>query len=252
MSHDPSQRRLAEITTCWSAVYQAHQGPAPGVPEARGELLRWYEGAVRRYLLTALRDRDTVDELFQEFALRFCRGDFHRASPEQGRFRDFLSRALMNLVMDHRREQAARRRRQSPQRAEPAIEVPPEEQLAEAFQRSWREELLHRTWDRLAAIPTRTAQQWYTVLRLKAEHPDWRSPQLAEHLSQQEGKPVATTTARQILHRARDRFAELLLEEVARSLAHPTRAQIEEELADLGLLAFCQGRLGPNPPQKQG
>jgi DNA-directed RNA polymerase specialized sigma24 family protein len=71
---------------------------------AQGQLLDRYGGAVRRYFLGALHDADAADELFQEFALRFVRGDFRRADPERGRFRDFL----YHMIVDH---QKRRRRR---------------------------------------------------------------------------------------------------------------------------------------------
>ena len=60
-----------------------------------------YCGSVYRYLLGALRNGDAAIELFQEFAMRFVRGDFHRASPTRGRFRDYVKTALINLVTDH-------------------------------------------------------------------------------------------------------------------------------------------------------
>jgi hypothetical protein len=47
-----------------------------------------YHRAVHRYLLGALRDEDAAEELFQEFALRFVRGDFRWADRGRGRFRD--------------------------------------------------------------------------------------------------------------------------------------------------------------------
>ena len=59
-----------------------------------------YGGAVHRYLLASLRDVDAADELAQEFALRFLRGDFKNADPGKGRFRDFLKRAVYRLMVD--------------------------------------------------------------------------------------------------------------------------------------------------------
>src|SRR5437879_1637637 len=95
--------RLSHISTLWTLVEQAHRGPADAIGPAQRLLLERYAAVVHRYLGGALRDADAADELFQEFCLRFLRGDFRRADPQRGRFRDFLRTALVNLVVDYHR-----------------------------------------------------------------------------------------------------------------------------------------------------
>ena len=48
---------------------------------------------------------------------------------------------------------------------------------------------------------------------------------------------------RQTLHRARERFADLLLDEVIQSLDHPDAERLEQELIDLALLEYCRPAL---------
>jgi hypothetical protein len=48
---------------------------------------------------------------------------------------------------------------------------------------------------------------------------------------------------RQILCRARDKFAEYVVGAVARSLPSASPEELERELIDLGLLAYCQEAL---------
>ena len=48
---------------------------------------------------------------------------------------------------------------------------------------------------------------------------------------------------RQTLHRAREKFGALLLDEVIHSLENPGPEQVEEELAELGLLDYCRPAL---------
>ena len=43
-----------------------------------------------------------------------------------------------------------------------------------------------------------------------------------------------------MLHRARERFADRLIEEVAHSLGDPTPERLVEELIDLGLYEHCR------------
>src|SRR5262245_53157966 len=101
MSERVANRRLSEISTCWAAVCQAHADAGVNTEAARRELLDRYGGAVSRYLRGALRDAAAAEDLYQEFALRFLRGDFRRADPKCGRFRDFVKTALARLVSRH-------------------------------------------------------------------------------------------------------------------------------------------------------
>ena len=80
----------------------------------------------------------------------------------------------------------------------------------------------------------------YAVLRFRADHPEMRSPQLAKELAVQLGRLLSPPGIRQILHRAREKFAALLLDDVTYSLENPTPAELEEELAELGLLEYCR------------
>jgi RNA polymerase sigma-70 factor (ECF subfamily) len=45
---------------------------------------------------------------------------------------------------------------------------------------------------------------------------------------------------RQTIHRARELFADLLLDEVAQSLECPTTERLAEELSELNLLEYCR------------
>jgi RNA polymerase sigma-70 factor (ECF subfamily) len=66
---------------------------------------------------------------------------------------------------------------------------------------------------------------------------------MAAQLGAQVGKPFTAGSIRQVLHRARERFAALLLDEVARTLVHPSRDDLELELIELGLLEYCRSAL---------
>jgi RNA polymerase sigma-70 factor (ECF subfamily) len=111
------------------------------------------------------------------------------------------------------------------------------------FVESWCDELLARAWAALAEIETSTGQPCYAVLRFRADHPEMRSPQIAEQLSAQLGRPFTAAGIRQVLHRAREKFADLLLNEVTHTLEKPTANQLEQELVDLGLLDYCRPAL---------
>src|SRR5437660_9775525 len=90
MDEDRLQERLSQLSTCWTLLGQAHAGAGDLESRAQAALIERYQGAVYRYLMGILRDPDAADEVFQEFALRIVRGDFHKADPARGRFRHYV------------------------------------------------------------------------------------------------------------------------------------------------------------------
>jgi RNA polymerase sigma-70 factor (ECF subfamily) len=234
--------RLSQLSTQWSLVFQLQKGTPEQVGEAQVELMGRYAGAVHRYLLGALRDPEAAAELDQEFALRFVRGDFQRADPSRGRFRDFVKQALRNLMIDYERRRKVRPQPfgdDLPELADPESAAH-EADFDRRFLGSWRSELMSRAWEALAKLQLSTRQPYHTVLRLRVEHPEMHSPELAEMLSKDLGRPISAGGLRMALQRSRDRFVEFLLHEVAGSLKSPTPDLLEEELIDLKLLEYCR------------
>jgi RNA polymerase sigma-70 factor (ECF subfamily) len=242
MDRESINQHLSQISTSWTVLHQAHRGPAEAVVEAQRRLLQRYGAAIYRYLLGALRDPDAADELFQELALRIVRGDFQRADPERGRFRDLLKTALFHLIVDHQRRG---RRQPAPLPCEPqspAPEAVPAQAEAQ-FLTIWRAELLARAWDALADFERQTGQPLHTVLRFRVDHAEMTSPEMAQHLSARLARTVSSEWVRKRLHFARERFTDYLLEEVAQSLAEPSLEALEQELIDLSLHDRCRSAL---------
>lgn len=240
MSQSGLPQRLSQIQTLWTVVCRAHGDEATQVVNAAQEqLLERYRKVVYRYLLGALRDPDAADELSQEFALRFVRGDLRGADPTRGRFRDFLKGVLYHLIGDYHRRQ---RKQPLPLLAEHEPAAIAEEPHAsdEVFLTSWRNELLNRAWSSLLELERQSGKPFHAVLQCRAAHPDLRSEQMASELSEQMGKEVNAAWVRQTLHRARDRFAEALIDEVVQTLSDPTVSQLEQELIDIGLMEYCR------------
>jgi RNA polymerase sigma factor (sigma-70 family) len=253
MEQTELNHRLSRITTCWTLVGKAHKGPRDAVSVAQQQLLERYCGAIYRYLLGALRNGDAADEVAQEFALRFVRGDFKQADPERGRFRDFVKTVLFHLIVNYQRQRRKQARIGTLYPDTPAPATPPEPfNSDQEFLDRWREELLQRTWEGLAEAEKETGQPYYQVLRFRSEHTDMPSAEMAEKLTVQFGKPVSAAGARQTLHRARERFANLLLQEVSRSLQTTDSERIEQELNDLGLLAYCRPALEKRQRKRSG
>jgi RNA polymerase sigma-70 factor (ECF subfamily) len=235
--------RLSQIATPWSDLDQAHGTMLPSLDAARRRLLQHYSSAVYSYLIGAVRDPNVADDLFQEFALRLMRGAFRGADPRRGRFRDFLKTALGHLVTDHYRRQ---RRVGLPYRGfpEPATSARPA--LAEAeerFAEEWRTRLIDRTFAALEAFEQRTGQPLHTLLHFRVENPELAVDDLARQLSDRLGQEPSAAWVYKHLHKARQKFAGLLVAEVARTLHCPGVQELGEELAELGLLQWCRPAL---------
>jgi RNA polymerase sigma-70 factor (ECF subfamily) len=230
---------LDDIETLWSDVFRAHSDAGESAQAARARLLLRYIRAVQRYLLAITRDPNVADELTQEFALDVLRGRFKGADPNRGRFRDLIRTSARNLVRDYFRRMKARHQASSEGGPEP-VDQPDDVGPDEPFLRSWRNELHERTWAALAAHEQGTKQPLHEILRLRVDQPEMTSAQMAECMSQRLGRPVNDNWVRQVLLRARAKYVDLLLDEVAASLHNPTHGQLEEELIELGLLSSCR------------
>jgi RNA polymerase sigma-70 factor (ECF subfamily) len=238
MERETPDERLSRISTVWTLVFEAHAGRADGSAAAQNALMRRYGRAVHRYLLGALRDVDAAAELAQEFALRFLRGDFRRADPERGRFRDYVRVSLSRLVSEHHRARKRQPAPLPPDAAGPAAEDS-DADADRAFLASWREELLERSWQALSEAN----RDYYAVLLHRIGDRDCPSARMAEQLSARLGKTVNSPWVRKTLQRARDKFADLLVEEVARSLETAEPGPLQEELKALDLLQYCGSAL---------
>ena len=83
------------------------------------------------------------------------------------------------------------------------------------------------------------------VLRLRIEHPEDDSEQLAARLMEAAGRPFRADALRQQFA-DRLRFAQLLVEEMACGLDDPTPERVEEDLCEVGLMEYVRDFLPPD------
>ena len=235
------EERIEAIQTRWSLIRNAHlTGQPESAIEARRLLLMRYAPAIRRYLGGILRNDDEADELSQDVMLRLMRGDFGGADPGRGRFRDLLKTAIRNMVKSS--WQQSGRRRTVDAELDLIGNQDEAEQDAEWTQ-LWRKSVLDQTWNRLQAESGSKPGSAYHVLRLKTESPEANSEFLAEQLSRITGTAIRADNCRQIVKRARARFAAHLLDEVQAGLESESDDRLQEELAALGLLELVRDYL---------
>lgn len=235
--------RLDQVVTQWSLLRLAHQPVDPGSPQARQAMLLKYRNAVRGYVAALLQGHADADDVAQDVLVRLMRGDFASADPSRGRFRDFLKFAVRNMVRNHwsRQQRRSAVSLDDTTGLDPAGSAVEAEDSDAAWTAECRNQLLETTWQALEQYEQATPGCChFTLLRLRTEHPDADSTELAEHLSRTTGKVWRADAGRQQLRRARLRFAELLVEELAASLKQPTPDAVEEELVALGLIGFVR------------
>ncbi len=245
---------LANMATQWSVILRAAQQEGGTAAEARSALLLRYHEAVLRYLRAELRDEHLAGQVYSNFAVRVLEVDrfLQRADPRRGRFRDYLRTVLRHMVADHHRAQQRENKQiEALVRNGMAAEEgePPESGEDAHFLDCWRQELINWAWQRLEETERRTGRPYAQLLRLQEQQPGLRSAQAAELLSAQLGRPFTAEGIRQLAHRGRELFGEMLVLETARSLqldlSDPESAdRVEEELIDLGLLlSYCKTAL---------
>ena len=231
--------RLSELSTQWTMLFQAHHGTPEQMNDALRIMMLRYEGAVHRYFLKAVGDPEVVRELDQEFALRFLKGKFLKYDPKLGRFRDYVKRAVRNLMMDHHR-QKGKTRHLDTDFDQAVVAGSSVDEIDEQIIDAWRDELLDRAWNALEDLEKRTGQPHHTILKCRARNPDLNSDQMARELAPVLGKSLSGGALRNRLQHAREKWVGLLVDEVKASLRTPSREDVEEELAELRLLRYCK------------
>jgi RNA polymerase sigma factor (sigma-70 family) len=244
MAGDTISQRLDSMTTRWSVVRRAHQASIVSAGQARNELVLRYSKAIRAYVRAILLDDSRADEVAQDAIVRLLSGDFAGADPNRGRFRDLLKVSVRNMARNHWEKENRRRgvalNVEEVAAADGGSEDP--EWLA-----SWSQNALDLTWSALENFErSQPDSSAVALLRLRAAFPDASSEELAERLSQKTKKSVTPEAVRQQLRRARVKFAELLIEEIADGLEDSSPEDVEEELASLGLMDYVRDLLPPD------
>jgi DNA-directed RNA polymerase specialized sigma24 family protein len=204
------------------------------------ELVLRYRKAIRQYLGALLRDEHDADDVAQMVVQDMLRGKFGQWDPGKGRFRDYLKKAVRHAGLAHLRQ---KQRRAGPPPATAACSQGTPDAV---WIVSWRAAILDDALEALRAYERRHRDNvFYTVLRLRADHPRDRSEQLAARLAETTGRPFTAANARKQLERARGLLARLLVQAVKRLVPHPTPEEVQEELIDLGLIDYVGGHLPP-------
>lgn len=210
---------LGEITTRWPQISDPVQ------------FVMRYAPAIRRYLAAIVKNPDDLDDVIQDFLTRVVERGFAPEQVTRGRFRDYLKASIRNAALTRLRKKSV------PQATEAQIESLAAEDGESGWVDEWRSTTLEQALERLEDHERLAPEgRLHTVITLATEQPNADSATLARLVLERTGRPMTAEGFRKQLSRARVRLAELLVDEVRRTLEDPTPEQIDAELADLGLL----------------
>lgn len=217
-------------TTRWTLVLAAGEG----TDRALGELCTLYRTPLlahaRRRGLSPADAEDTVQGLFASLLRRASLGS---ATPERGRFRTWLLGAFEHHLADEQaRARALKRGGHSPRASDSeaalAVHPSPEPAPDAAYDRAWALALLETATRRLRDEHAHSGRAaWFDTLApaLAGRTADAPHADLAAHLG------LTEPALRVALHRLRQRYRQILRDEVAQTVASPE--DIDAELRHL-------------------
>jgi RNA polymerase sigma factor (sigma-70 family) len=231
--------RATFTTTHWSVVLAA-QGPSPAAEEALGKLCRTYwrpiYGFVRRQGIESEEAKDLTQGFF---ALLLERRDLETVRKEKGRLRSYLLTSLKHFLTNERNRAMAIKRGEGQRlipledlRDHEAVGFEPAETLPadQIYERRWAlavlDQVMARLGDEYRAAGPAAAGLFDRLQKSLTHEPDHASHAVVAHeLGMTEG------AVRQASYRLRQRYRQLLHEEIAHTVMVP--GDIEDELRHL-------------------
>ena len=229
----------AFTTTHWSVVLEA-QGESPAAQEALEKLCRTYwrpiYGFVRRQGIGPEEAKDLTQGFF---ALLLERRDLNTVRQEKGRLRSYLLTSLKHfLTNEHNRATAIKRG--EGQRLIPLEELRERERIGfdssetlaadQIYQRRWAlsvlDQALARLGDEYRAAGPASAGLFNRLQKSLTDEPDRPSPADTAHEF-----GMTESAVRQASYRLRQRYRQVLREEIAHTVMLP--GDIEDELRHL-------------------
>ena len=222
------------VQTRWTLILAARKEGSKGATEALEELCRSYWYPLYAYVRRRGYSPEDAEDLTQSFFERLLSTDFlQRADPEKGRFRSFLLASLNRFLGREREKAEAQKRGGGMQlfRLEVAdleqryrLELASQETPERMFERRWALTVLDQAATRLRQdYADRGKAKVFKRLQLylKQDSPSGHYRKEALDLKTTPG------AIRSAVHRLRERYGEMIRNEVARTVA--SEAEVDDE-----------------------
>ena len=229
-----SHAAQAFVTTHWSQVLLAADHHLPNSAQALEKLCRTYWPPLYCYLRREGRSSHEAEDLTQAFFARLLeRNSLATAASERGRFRNFLLTALKNFVVNEWRSQHAQKRgghlqilSLDAQTGEGHYVADPGDHLKPEllFDKQWALAVIERVMDRLQGeYATAGKADLFEDLKsfLAAKKATPHADLAVKH-------GITPSAIGVMIHRLRQRYAQLLREEIAATVNAPS--EIDDEI----------------------
>lgn len=234
-NNDPGGMVFA--TTQWSVVLAA-QGPSPTADAALEKLCRNYWRPLYGFVRRSGRSVEEAEDLTQAFFARLLeRRDLDAVRREKGRLRSYLLTALKHFLANEWHRAAAIKRGEGRRvisleelRAEESAEFEPADpvRIALLYERNWATTILDRVLTRLDD-EYRVMDKAKLFERLKQLLTDDAERASQAEIASEFG--MTENAVKQAFHRFRQRYRQILHEEIAHTVATP--GDIEDEVRHL-------------------
>jgi RNA polymerase sigma-70 factor (ECF subfamily) len=222
-------------TTHWSVVLAAGEQSSSRAQAALEQLCDTYWFPLYAYVRRQGRIPEDAQDLTQEFFARFLNQDhLGRANPQRGRFRTFLLSSYQNFLRQEWQRNRAQKRGgdgfaiswdEESAEARYQLEISPQLTPDQVFDQRWAMALFRNALARLqqeAVDKGRSAQFEQLKEFLSAEPGEGKYAEIATCLGMSAGAVAVA------VHRLRQRYGELVREEVAHTVTTPT--EVDEEM----------------------
>jgi RNA polymerase sigma-70 factor (ECF subfamily) len=237
--HSAAERGAAHFaTTHWSVVLAAGEGDSPQAADALARLCRAYWFPLYAYVRRQGHDVPDAQDLTQEFFARLLEKNYLKsAAREKGRFRSFLLIALKRFLANEWERARAQKRgggqaliELDAASAEERYRLEPADVASadRVYERRWALALLDQVLLRLRDEAARAGKAGQFEL-LKAFLYGEKAPLSQLEIGARLG--LSESAIKSAVHRLRQRYRELLRQEVAQTVASP--ADAEDELRHL-------------------
>jgi RNA polymerase sigma-70 factor (ECF subfamily) len=220
-------------TTLWTTVVAAGQLSSPDAKAALDRLCQIYWRPVYAYIRKRMPSSQQAEDLTQSFCARLLEKNYvARADRTRGRFRSFLMTSVENFLCDEY-DRATSLKRGGSQRPlsldialadeenEPAVALTP----AQAFERRWARSLLDQVMTQLAS-ECRGTGRFRLFEHLQAHF--WGEADSIPYGQLSKELGMTHVHLRVAVHRMRQRYREILREEIAQTVSSP--GEIDSEL----------------------
>jgi DNA-directed RNA polymerase specialized sigma24 family protein len=225
-------------TTQWELVLCASQAPSPQATEALENLCRAYWYPVYAFVRRKGYDAHQAQDLTQEFFARIAqKNSLSGAQRERGKFRSYLLGALQHFLSDQRDRANAAKRGGGKELVslddEAALALFALEQRSDLspenhFEKRWAITILERAFTRVG-LEFEKSGRGALFEQLKSFLAEPSDPGEYKHIAGKIGMRPSTLAV--AVHRLRQRYRELVREEVAATIVAPE--EVEDELRHL-------------------